>query len=383
MVRAGTGLSGAAAAGAAAEDAMAAARLSLAGAAPSFVVLLATVQHAGALDDAIAEALRGACGAPVMGALVDGLSAGGQEIEDAPGVAVLMASGVLAHAVAVHDPAHGANEGLALLHALGRAPSDDDLLLVLFDPAARDLRTFAAGVRDAAGPALAVGAGVADAGDGAARVFAGDEVVKGGLAGLWLRGAARPRGVVTASCRPSGGPHVVTRCEGHWVLALDGRPALDVYREAARGPLSRDLRRALDFVLAVLPAGPSPRAFPAFGLARHLAGVSEERRAFALPEPVSRGQSLAFAFRDGGGAREDLREALAELAPIQGGLGFHVSCRERGEALFGVTGLEAAYVARALPGVPMLGCLAACEVGPVGGEASLLTHASVTVRLPG
>lgn len=383
MVRAGTGLSGAAEAGLAAAEAIAAASRALSGAPPSFVLLLATQPHAAAFGDAVAEAERAAGGTPVVGALVDGLFAGGLEIGDGPGVAALLASGIEAHGFAVHDLSRAAQEGGEWLHAPGRTPSGDDLLFVLFDPAAGDLRGLVAGVREAAGPALAVGAGVAAGDDGAALVSSAGEIVRGGLAGLWLRGGGRPRAVVTRSCRPAGGPHVVTRCEGNWVLGLDGRPALDVYREAARGPLSADLRRALDFVLAVLPPPRAAAPLPGAGLVRHLAGVSERRRAFALPEAVSRGQSLAFAFRDGAGARDDLRAGLSELAVPPSAFGLHVACRERDETLFGVSGLEASYVARELPGVPVLGCLAACEIGPAGGEPALLTHAAVTVSVPG
>jgi small ligand-binding sensory domain FIST len=174
----------------------------------------------------------------------------------------------------------------------------------------------------------------------------------------------------------------VTRAEGHWVQSLDGRPALDVYRETARGPLARDLRRALGFVLAAVPRVPGAALEPATPVVRCVAGIAEGRRAFVLPEPVVRGQQIAFVLRDADGAREDLRALLARLGSPRPACGLYLDCRERGAALFGVSGLEAAYLERELPGVPVLGLRGSCEIGPVGGQPALLTHAAVLALLP-
>jgi small ligand-binding sensory domain FIST len=46
-------------------------------------------------------------------------------------------------------------------------------------------------------------------------------------------------------------------------------------------------------------------------------------------------------------------------------------------SLFGVPGIEAAYLDRASGGAPILGMLGSCEIGPIGGTAELLTYTGV------
>lgn len=384
MIRAGTGVSSAASAPVAAGEAASAALEALGGVRPAAALVVATPQHAQGLGEALRE-VQGRIGdAALAGATVDGVLVPGRDLELGPALGVWLVAGVDARSVLVHDVAktEPAAAGKEILQALRRAPSAEDLLLLLPDPGGCDLRALIAGVRAAAGAATIVGCGAASAGDGAARTAAAGEIASGGLAALWIRGAHAPRAGITSSCRPLAGPFTVTRAEGHWVLALDGRPALDVYREVARGPLARDLRHALSFLLAAVPRAPGAALDPTAPVVRCVAGIAERRRALALPEPLLRGQQIAFVLRDADGAREDLRALLARLGSPRPACGLYLDCRERGEALFGVSGLEAAYLERELPGVPLLGLRGSCEIGPVGGEPALLTHAAVLALLP-
>jgi small ligand-binding sensory domain FIST len=169
----------------------------------------------------------------------------------------------------------------------------------------------------------------------------------------------------------------VTRSEGHWVLELDGRPALDVFREVARGPLAADLRRAASFVLVALPRDARDPLRPGGYLVRHAVGFAEDRRAFALPEPMPRGRALAFALRDASAARDDLKTMLDGLGDRRPAFGLYFDCCARGLSLFGVPGIEAAYLDRASSGAPILGMLGSCEIGPIGGTSELLTYTGV------
>ena len=104
-----------------------------------------------------------------------------------------------------------------------------------------------------------------------------------------LRGARARRG--SASPRRAGPATellTVTRAQGPWILELDGRPALDVYREAAREPLADDLRRAAAFVLAALPRDAAAPLEPGGYLVRNIAGFAPDANAFAIPGARSR-----------------------------------------------------------------------------------------------
>jgi small ligand-binding sensory domain FIST len=205
--------------------------------------------------------------------------------------------------------------------------------------------------------------------------------------------------VLSQGCRPITETLCVTRVEGHWILELDGRPALDVYREVAREPLAADLRRAAERLLVALPRPRSPAAGAAAGAAmgaprghasdyvvRSLAGFAPERRAFAVAEELRPGAPIRLALRDADLAREDLKLALDGLRSTPGperaaaagpAIGLYLSCSGRGRGLFRHAGLETAYVARALSPAPLGGMFGAFQFGPVAGATELLTYAGV------
>jgi small ligand-binding sensory domain FIST len=187
---------------------------------------------------------------------------------------------------------------------------------------------------------------------------------------------------VTQACRPVTAPLTVTRAQGHWVLELDGRPALDVYREVARGPLAEDLRRAAAFLLVALPAAPqSDLLEPGSYLVRHVIGFQPEANAFAIPVPSKPGDRLALAMREPESAREDLKAMLEQLGGASPAFGLYFDCCARGAGFFGVPGLEAAYLESAFGSAPIAGMFGSCEIGPVGGASELLTYTGVLALL--
>ncbi len=186
---------------------------------------------------------------------------------------------------------------------------------------------------------------------------------------------------MSQGCRPITDPFTATRVEGNWILELDGKPALDVYREIAREPLAADLRHAAARLLAAIPLQARRRGDAGDAwIARRLAGFAPERRAFALPEPLRVGTVLRFALRDADLAREDLSRALAGVGgPASAGL--HLSSFARGRALFQHPGLESALVASALAPAPVAGLYGSFEIAPLAGSLEHLAHAAILVAL--
>jgi len=198
-----------------------------------------------------------------------------------------------------------------------------------------------------------------------------------------LRGARPPRIGVTQACRPVGEPMRVTRSRGHWILGIEDRPALDVYREVARDPLAGDLRRAAAFLLVALPRDPAAPLEPGGYLVRHVVGFDEERKAFAIPDEIEAGDPIAFALREPDAAREDLKAMLDQVGGDSPGLGLYFNCCARGEDFFGFPGLEAAYIERAFPETPVAGLFGSCEIGPIGQQPELLTYTAVLALIDG
>jgi small ligand-binding sensory domain FIST len=192
---------------------------------------------------------------------------------------------------------------------------------------------------------------------------------------------------VTQACRPTTELLTITRAEGNWILELDGRPALDVYRESALGGLADDLARAAAFVLVALPSEADAPLRPGNYRVRHVIGFSPENRAFALPEAVGRGQSIALAVREPETARVDLKAMLAGLRDEPPAFGLYFNCCARGSSFFGVPGLEAAYLDQAFGDAPLAGMFGSYEIGPIGDadarRPELLTYTGVLALVDG
>jgi small ligand-binding sensory domain FIST len=327
------------------------------------------------LDTAIAclgtEAVVGAMGHGVLGC--------GAEVEDTPAVAVLAQTGLDAHPFLLSDLAGDeASAGAEIAAQLGDGgPRAEDLIVLLPDPGALQPEPLLEGVRSHLSPALAVGAGAADVLAGAPLQWCGRRRERGGLAGMVLRAARPPRIGVTQACRPASELATVTRTRGHWILGLDGRPALDVYREVARGPLAEDLRRAAAFLLIAIPRDDTDPLRPGSYVVRQVVGFSEAEKAFAIPDAVKPGDRIAFATREPEAAREDLKLMLEQVGEAPPALGMYFNCRARGSRFFGIPGLEAAYLERAFGTAPLAGVFGSCEIAPIGSAPELLTYTGV------
>ncbi len=306
----------------------------------------------------------------------------GHEQEGGAGVSALAVRGLDAQPIWVPELAD--REDVAAEEIAERLPGggrDSDLVVLIPDPRALQPEELLARVRDAVGAAGVVGAGAGDPISDAPLVWCGNEIAEGGLSGMVLRGARARRVGVTQACRPVTELLTATRTQGPWILELDGRPALDVYREAAREPLADDLRRAASFVLAALPRDAAAPLEPGGYLVRNIAGFAPDANAFAIPVAVEKGDRIAFVHREPETAREDLKAMLAGLGADPAGLALYFDCCARGAGFFGVPGLESAYLEQALGGSPLAGMFGSCEIGPIAGRAELLTYTGVLALL--
>jgi small ligand-binding sensory domain FIST len=376
MVRAGVGLSTREDSRLAVEEAVSAALAG--GLRADGALLLATPDYAADLPALLAAACDALGTSVVAGAHVHGVLGAGRELEGRRGLALLAIEGLEVHGFLLE--AGFGNESTAaeeIADRLGGAPRAEDLVVLLPDPRAVHLQALLAGAREGLAPAQIVGAGAAALDARAPLQWCGREAATGAIAGLVLRGERAPRVGVTQACRPATQLMTVTRAQGHWILELDGRPALEVYREVARGPLAEDLPRAAAFVLAALPRDAADPLRPGGYLVRNVAGFALEERALAIPEAVAVGDRLAFVQREPAAAREDLKAMLAQLREPTPAFGIYFDCCARGASLFGVEGLEAAYLEESFGSAPVMGLFGSCEIGPVAGRSELLTYTGV------
>ena len=194
-----------------------------------------------------------------------------------------------------------------------------------------------------------------------ARVIA-DGVTEGGVAGVMFSEAVGIQTNLSQGCSPIGPHRNITEAQRNILVQLDGRPALDVFKEDIGEILARDMSRVAGYIFAGLPiAGSDTGDY----LVRNLIGLDMNQKLLAIGDLVEEGQELMFCRRDAGTAREDLSRMLAHLkarlsGPPRGGI--YVSCLGRGVNLFGDDSEELKQIRDELGDFPLVGFYANGEV---------------------
>lgn len=386
-MRAGAGISTAldpaVAIEAAARDALASGGIERA----DFALVLVGVAHGEGIR-AVAEHAAEALGTDVVvGVSVEGVMAGALEVVNNPALAVLALEGCEAEAFAIPDlGSDEAGAAAELVNRFGGSLAEDDLVVLFPDPLAHLPTRLLPGLQAGLQPARVVGGAGGCIGSGARSWLGSGPVISGALAGFVLHGLREVDLAVTQACHPVTRPLEVTRSRGNWIYSLDGRPALEVYREAARGPLAEDLQRAARFLMVAIPAAnhvcgaEHPTLDCSDFAVRHVVGFDEAREAISLPQPVPSGSRVWLSLLDPAAAREDLGRTLA-ARPAAPSFGMYFNCRARGESLFGVSGLEAGYLERCYGDAPIVGMSGAFQIAPRSdrslASSQLLTYAGV------
>jgi small ligand-binding sensory domain FIST len=182
-----------------------------------------------------------------------------------------------------------------------------------------------------------------------------DGIVDGGISGVSFSDGVTVATRLTQGCSPIGPKHVVTACQQNIVISLDGRAALDVFREDIGEVLARDLNRVGGYIFAGLPI---PGSDTGDYLVRNLVGIDPANRLIAIGDLIQPGTSLMFCRRDAKTAHEDMSRMLES---IRKGLftrprgGVYYSCLGRGASLFGPDSGELRMIRDALGEFPLVG----------------------------
>lgn len=384
MLKAGVGQSSQPDTGAAVREAAGQAMEGLPDGNAQLALVYATVDHAGALEPELAAlhqvtGTRNTVGCSGLGILTDR-----GEIEGESGVAVMaLASDTVRARPFARDALKGndAAAGREVAHAV--APDPPSLTVLLADGYGSRPDALLDGMARAGHSGPVVGAAASEDGShGRTYQFHQDRVASNSVVGFALSGAFETVVDITQGCQPVGKPMVITKAQENLILEIDGRPAFEVFAGLVGKAFQQDLRRALAFVFAGLPPDPGQTEMePGQYLVRNIIGADPQRGILAVAQPVEAGQPLIFTLRDGQRAREDLRQMLErQAARLEGrspGLGLYFNCCARGSGLYGVPGIDTAYIKQALPNVPVIGFFGNYELGPLAGGNHLLTYTGV------
>ncbi len=383
MLKSGIGISSRLDLRSAAAEALESALQGLSDDPPEAAIVMATAAWGKRALSGLLDEIGGSLGCEVWaGASVEGVLVGDREISQRPALALLLLHGLDAEAFFCESLAgREAAAGAEILAGLPAPPRGDDLLLLFADSVNLDIPLLLAGLREELGVVSVVGVGASELAGDAPQVWARGRMAAGGCAGLWLRASPRPQIGVTQGVLALTAPFEVTRARGHWVLGLNGRPALEVLSESLDAPL--DEFAARDLLVSVARDGGCAHGANAGAVIRNLIGFDSLRGSFGLAESVVSGDWLRLVRPDAEAARQHLASVLGHLGTGRAALGLYLNCHSRGQALFDRPGHEGDFIANALGGAPFLGVTAPLQFAPhpsAPGGALLHTHSGVVAR---
>ncbi|MGB9380256.1 FIST signal transduction protein [Candidatus Binatus sp.] len=384
MIRAGVGFSTARNPRSAASEATAAA-LAQAGISRATGALCFATTAYGAAYPMILRAVASEAGTrEVAGCSSVGVIAGETEIESGNALAVLVFGGEEIHATRFFVPTlRGRAAGVAADVATKVRPKlGKSNLLILF----ADTYNFEAEAtlkslgQELPGVTIAGGGASEDGSIGETFVFCGDTISSNAVSGMLLSGDFDLTVANTIACGLIGTAHRVTAARDNIVIELDGRPAYEVFAEAA-GPLAEDLRRALGYVFVAIPVYENAATIERGQfVVRNIVGASEEHGVIAVAFQPQVGDTLGFVLRDAERSRQDLKATLDDVNDRlhePPAFGLYFNCVSRGAGLYNIPGHDSAYIRRALGPVPIAGFFTGFEIGPLAEQTSLLQYSGV------
>ena len=349
------------------------------GCTPSATVVIASFHHAAALPEAVSS-IQGVLGPhPILAATSCGVLADGQEHHSGPALTAFSFEGPGIRARSFRfDHRDGPPEAWSrtLVRSRLRPASPPRLLFLMADPFTAGSEAVVRAL-DRATPAGTpiVGGLVTGGSQPGTNVFVTDDAVaNSGAIGLVLEGDIVASPIMAHAGRAVGPALVVTGSDQNAVRQLNGRPAAQVFDELLASLNNQDRTLLADRpVVGIVVDGHRTHLGRGDYLLRPMTTVDRNGGSLLLPGGVPRGSTIRFQVIEGATAREDLAMAL-DLAslderPVAGILA--ASSVGRGPQLLGETGHDAARLHERLGGVPLVGFVAAAEIGDIRGEPRL------------
>ncbi len=321
----------------------------------------------------------------VVGCSARGVISTGHEMECGAAVVTMAIGGAAVCAKRIFVPGlreHVREAALKLAQAVKPLPAKTNLLLLFPDsynvnPA---LLLTALGA-ELPGVYLAGGGATEDGSTGQTFQFCGDVVSSDSVAALLLSGDFEVDIAVSVAAQMLGKSHRVTAAQGNFLLELDGRPALEVFKQEI-GPMADDLRRATTLVNICVGADPkAARLERGHFFLRNIVGLSTQHRFLAVAHPLAAGDLVGFALREPSYAREDLSAALEEAGGKRNGrrpaFGLYFDCVARGINLYRVPDHDVSYIHQALGAFALAGFFTGFEIGPLAATPYALQYAGV------
>jgi small ligand-binding sensory domain FIST len=352
------------------------------------VLAFSTVDHLAEYQKLVATLSNVTQTEQIVGCSGAGVLTGEGEIEGGPGLAVLVLSSdnVDTHPFLFH-PLRGRDRELGVEIAQTGRIGAESLMVLLPDAYNGQPRRLFEGIEEHLGFLPIVGAGCSESGaQGRTYQLCGEVITTNAASGLLITGSFETSIGITQGCQPVTQPMTITKAEGNLIFELDNRPAFETFAKVVKGPLLEDLRRAVAFVFVGLPADQQQNSVgPEEYVVRNIVGVDPQKGILAVAEEVFEGEQMVFTLREPQRAREDLSQMLQRQVRNLGGkspqLGLYFNCCARGSSLYGIPGIDTAYIRQSLGDFPLIGFFGNFELGPLGNRNHLLAYTGVLVLI--
>ncbi len=315
-------------------------------------LLYVTEPLAGDLDDILAKLRQRTGITDWTGAIAPAICATGMEYFDTPAIAI-MALDMAADSYRLVPPVTAIGGGDSLFRPLSDwvAVQHPRFAIVHADPRGAGVMSLVPALAETT-EAFLVG-GLTSAATQTGQISG--EATGGGLSGVLFGETVPVATGLTQGCSPIGPPHIITAMDEQIITELDGRLALDVFKEDIGDLLARDLQRVAGYIHAAVPV---PGSDTGDYMVRNLMGIDANRGWLTIGAEFTVGDQVMFVRRDGISAVEDMARMLDSLKEragpnIRGGV-YH-SCIARGPNQFGPGSRELAMIREALGDVPVIG----------------------------
>jgi small ligand-binding sensory domain FIST len=292
-----------------------------------------------------------------VGTIGFGICVSGRELFDTPAMAVMVGA-VPSDDYRILPPVTDENPDLPPDIVEWAAAQGSVIGIVHADPGVDALENILSRIQDQTGCFLVGGM---TGSRGAVDQVAGN-VVNKCVSGILFGGDIAAVTALTQGCSPIGPLHDVTEGRDNIIHTLDGRPAMDVFREDIGELLARDLSKISGYVHAAIPiAGSDTGDY----LVRNLLGLFPEQGWVSIAERLGVNDRVMFVRRDGTTAMADLKRMVSNVkrrADAPPRAAFYFTCVARGPNLFGPGSAELRTIADILGDIPLIGFYANGEI---------------------
>ena len=324
----------------------------------------------------VLELLRVHAQIPLLaGCSSTGLIAGGEEIEENPGLVLALYSfpgGGLTpcrFTPAQVDEASGPGFWSSA-NRIG--PGQSNGWLVFADPFNMDADAWLKGWNEAY-PGLPILGGLAsgEPAEQRTQLYLNGEVFDSGGVAVSFGQGVRIEAVISQGCTPIGETWTITKAEQNIIHQIGNRPAYQVLLDTFNQLPSEDQDKARGNLFIGLVVNEYLEEFHRGDfLVRNLIGADPKSGCIAVGAFPRAGQTLQFQRRDAAAATEDMLALLDRAEEVYRGStlygGCLCSCNGRGQRLFGHPSHDAGLIQRKLRPPGLAGFFCNGEIGPVG-----------------